>query len=163
MTARSRSPDVVVVGAGVIGAACAAALSREGLRVMLVDADFAGGGSTGVAMGHIVVLDGSEPQLALTARSRVLWSELATSLPRDCEDERRGTLWIAANDTELVAARADCIRALELEPDDATNLGMIAFIDKRPAEARRQWQSAGKGDPVRARELRAWLAKLPDR
>ena len=105
MTTPSRSPDVVVVGAGVIGAACAAALSRDGLQVMLVDADFAGGGSTGVAMGHIVVLDDSEPQLALTARSRLLWSELAPSLPRDCEDERRGTLWIAANDGELASAR----------------------------------------------------------
>ena len=109
MTPPSRSPDVVVVGAGVIGAACAAALSRDGLRVTLVDADFAGGGSTGVAMGHIVVLDDSEPQLALTARSRALWSELAPDLPRDCEDERRGTLWIAATDSELASARARAV------------------------------------------------------
>lgn len=105
MTVSSRSPDVIVVGAGVIGAACAAALSLNGLRVMLLDADFAGGGSTGVAMGHIVVLDDSDAQLALTARSRTLWSELAPGLPRDCEDERRGTLWIAATDAELAAAR----------------------------------------------------------
>ena len=106
MTGSARHPDVVVVGAGVIGAACAAALARDGLRVMLVDADFAGGGSTGVAMGHIVVIDDSEAQLALTAYSRALWSELSPTLPPDCEDERRGTLWIAASDSELSAARA---------------------------------------------------------
>lgn len=106
MSASARHPDVVIVGAGVIGAACAAALARDGLHVMLVDAEFAGGGSTGVAMGHIVVLDDSEAQLSLTAYSRALWSELSPTLPPDCEDERRGTLWIAANDAELSAARA---------------------------------------------------------
>ncbi len=102
----ARNPDVVVVGAGVVGAACAAALARDGLRVTLLDADFAGGGSTGVGMGHIVVLDDSDAQLALTAYSRALWAELAPELPPDCEDERRGTLWIAADDAELAAARA---------------------------------------------------------
>ena len=106
MTHSTRHPDVVVVGAGVIGAACAAALARDGLQVTLVDADFPGGGSTGVAMGHIVVLDDSDPELALSAYSRSLWAELGPSMPPDCEDERRGTLWIAANEAELSLADA---------------------------------------------------------
>ena len=106
MSARTRHPDVAVVGAGVIGAACAAALARDGLQVTLIDADFAGGGSTGVAMGHVVVLDDSDAQLALSAYSRSLWTELSPALPPDCEDERRGTLWIAANDAELAVASA---------------------------------------------------------
>src|SRR5688572_2134070 len=105
MSLTARHPDVVVVGAGIVGAACAAALAREGLQVMLVDADFAGSGSTGVGMGHIVVLDDSDSQLALTTYSRARWAELAPALPSDCEDERRGTMWIAANDAELAAAR----------------------------------------------------------
>ncbi len=103
---RAGHPDVVVVGAGVVGAACALALSREGLRVLLVEGDFPGGGSTGVAMGHIVVMDDSEPQLVLSAYSRRLWAELAAELPADCEDERRGTLWLAATEEELRAAAA---------------------------------------------------------
>jgi glycine/D-amino acid oxidase-like deaminating enzyme len=106
MSALAPHPDVIVVGAGVIGSACAAALARDGLRVMLVDADFAGGGSTGVAMGHIVVLDDSDAQLSLSSYSRRLWSELSSTMPPDCEDERRGTLWLAADDAELEAARA---------------------------------------------------------
>ena len=105
MSPASRHPDVVVVGAGIVGAACAAALARDGLQVMLVDADFAGSGSSGVAMGHIVVLDDSEAQLTLSTYSRALWSDLGHTLPPDCEDERRGTLWIASDDAELSAAR----------------------------------------------------------
>lgn len=103
---RGAAPDVVVVGAGVVGTACALALAHERLRVLLLDADFAGGGSTAAAMGHIVVMDDSEPQLALTARSRQLWAEMAAELPADCEDEKRGTLWLAASDEELRAAAA---------------------------------------------------------
>lgn len=102
----SSRPDVVVVGAGVVGAACALALAREGLAVQIVEADFPGGGSTGVAMGHIVVMDDSPAQLALTAYSRRLWAERAAELPPDCEDERRGTLWLAATEEELQAAAA---------------------------------------------------------
>ena len=105
MTAGARSPDAIVIGAGVVGAACARALAREGLQVLLLDAEFPGAGSTGVAMGHIVVLDDSEPQLQLSEYSRRLWNELASELPADCEAERRGTLWIASTDAEMDAAR----------------------------------------------------------
>ncbi|HEY9514092.1 MAG TPA: FAD-dependent oxidoreductase, partial [Gemmatimonadaceae bacterium] len=101
----SRRPDVVVVGAGMVGAACTLALTREGLRVLLIDADFAGGGSSSAAMGHIVVMDDSEAELLLTAYSRRLWAEMSDELPADCEDERRGTLWIASTPEELDVAR----------------------------------------------------------
>ena len=100
-----RQPDVLVVGAGVVGAACALTLAREGVRVLVIDADFVGGGSTAAAMGHLVVMDDSEAELLLTAYSRRLWSELSDEMPSDCEDERRGTLWVASTSAELDAAR----------------------------------------------------------
>lgn len=99
-------PDVVVVGAGIVGAACAHALARDGARVLLVDAGFPGGGSTSAAMGHLVVMDDSEAQLALTAYSRALWDAMADDMPADCEMEVRGTLWIAEGEEELAAAEA---------------------------------------------------------
>ena len=106
MNAAARNPDVIVIGAGIVGAACAQALAREHLRVLVLETDFPGGASTGVAMGHVVVLDDSDAQLRLTAHSRDLWSELASEMPADCEVERRGTLWIAASEAEMAAARA---------------------------------------------------------
>jgi glycine/D-amino acid oxidase-like deaminating enzyme len=105
MKPSSRHPDVVVVGAGVVGTACAFALARDGIAVTLVDGSFVGGGSTGVAMGHVVVLDDSEAQLALGTYSRQLWSALAPELPPDCEDDRCGTIWVATDDAELAIAR----------------------------------------------------------
>ena len=105
MTA-STAPDVTVIGAGLVGAMIALRLAETGLQVTLVDADFAGGGSTGAAMGHIVAMDDSPAQLALCADSRRRWLALAESLPDDAECDRCGTLWIAANEVELAAAHA---------------------------------------------------------
>jgi len=100
------TPDVIVVGAGIVGAACAAALTRRGLSVLVLDSRFAGGGVTAAGMGHIVVMDDSEAQFQLTAYSRKLWSELGAELSSDCEDERCGTLWIAESEEEWQAVRA---------------------------------------------------------
>lgn len=99
------SPDAVVIGAGIVGAACAAALARDGRRVLVVDASFAAGGTTAAGMGHLVVMDDSPEQLALTAYSARLWSELAAALPRAAEYERCGTIWVAEDDAQLAAVR----------------------------------------------------------
>jgi D-hydroxyproline dehydrogenase subunit beta len=97
--------DAIVVGAGLVGTMTALGLSNAGLRVTLVEADFAGSGSTGAAMGHIVAMDDSPAQLALCAHSRRRWGQLAGELPERAELDRCGTLWIATNDEELAAAR----------------------------------------------------------
>lgn len=100
MTAR---PDAIVVGAGVVGAAVARALVQEGMRVDVLEAAFAGSGATAAGMGHVVVMDDSPAQLALTARSRALLLDLADELPASCELDRCGTLWVAEDDEQMSA------------------------------------------------------------
>lgn len=96
--------DVVIVGGGIVGAAVAASCSRAGLQVALVERDVIGGGATAAGMGHIVVMDDSEAQFALTRYSQLLWAELAANLPPGVEYERPGTLWLAADDEEMAEA-----------------------------------------------------------
>lgn len=91
----------VVVGGGIVGAACARALLREGFRVVLLEKQVLGGGATAAGMGHLVVMDDSEPQFQLTKYSRDLWDSLVEELPREVEYERTGTLWVAADEEEL--------------------------------------------------------------
>ena len=98
--------DIIIVGAGIVGAACARSLSREGLSVTIVDAEIIGGGATAAGMGHIVVIDDDPAEFALTHYSQQLWHDIAAVLPADCECDPFGTLWIAADDDELTAARA---------------------------------------------------------
>ena len=60
-----------------------------------------GGGATAAGMGHLVVMDDSEAQFALTRYSQGLWNELRDELPRAVEHEACGTIWVAADDDEM--------------------------------------------------------------
>jgi len=100
----AQSYDAVIAGGGIVGAATALACAQAGLRVALVERDFMGGGATAAGMGHIVVMDDSEAQFALTRRSQQLWQAVSASLPAGAEYEARGTLWVAADDEELAEA-----------------------------------------------------------
>ncbi|BFG75942.1 FAD-dependent oxidoreductase [Paraburkholderia terrae] len=97
--------DVVIVGAGIVGAACAAELAARGLRVTVLDAQGIGGGATAAGMGHIVVMNDSPAEFALSRYSRDLWLELAPQLRTRDAFARCGTLWVAADAEELDAAR----------------------------------------------------------
>jgi glycine/D-amino acid oxidase-like deaminating enzyme len=96
--------DVVIAGGGIVGTACAAACAGAGMRVALVEQEMIAGGATAAGMGHIVVMDDSEAQFALTRCSQVLWAEMARELPANSEYETTGTLWVAADDEEMAEA-----------------------------------------------------------
>jgi glycine/D-amino acid oxidase-like deaminating enzyme len=100
--------DVLILGAGIVGCACALECIQAGLRVGIVERDVPGGGATAAGMGHIVVMDDSPAQLALTNYSRSLWSSLSSQLPAGAEYERRGTIWVAADDEEMGEVHAKC-------------------------------------------------------
>ncbi len=101
----SQRPDAVVIGAGIVGAACAEALARAGRRVLILDASFAGGGTTAAGMGHLVAMDDSPAQLALTAYSTQLWTALVSELPSNVEYDACGTLWVAEDEEQMDAVR----------------------------------------------------------
>jgi glycine/D-amino acid oxidase-like deaminating enzyme len=94
--------DVVVVGTGIVGAACADEFARCSRRVALIGADIVGSGATAAGMGHIVVMDDSDAQFRLTRYSQQLWQALRTELPDDVEYEQCGTIWVAADEEEMV-------------------------------------------------------------
>ena len=96
--------DAIIAGGGIVGAASAEACARAGMRVALVERDVLGSGATAAGMGHIVVMDDSEAQFALTRRSQLLWRDLAPRLPASAEYETPGTLWIAADEEEMAEA-----------------------------------------------------------
>ena len=98
-------PDAIVVGAGIVGAACAAALARDGRRVLVLDASAAALGTTAAGMGHLVVMDDSPEQLALTHYSTQLWKNESDALRRAAELEWCGTVWVAEDEAQMAAVR----------------------------------------------------------
>ncbi len=105
-------PDALIVGGGVVGAACALSLVEAGLAVTLLEAEGLGGGATAAAMGHLVALDGSPDELALCRLGLERWKALAPQLGKDLELDPCGTLWVAADEEEmaLVAPRCEAYR-----------------------------------------------------
>ena len=95
------TPDVIIVGAGIVGAACAHALAVEGLSVTVLESRGIGSGATAAGMGHLVVMDDSDAQFALTRLSVDLWRQLADDLAADVEMDACGTLWVATDDDEM--------------------------------------------------------------
>lgn len=97
--------DAVIVGAGIVGSACAVECTGRGMRTAVVEGKEAGGGATAAGMGHIVVMDDSPAQMALTQYSQMLWRDLAGRLPADVEYEQCGTLWVARDEEEMEEVR----------------------------------------------------------
>jgi glycine/D-amino acid oxidase-like deaminating enzyme len=97
--------DAVVIGAGIVGAACALELAEAGLSVAVIERDAIGSGATAAGMGHIVAMDDSEAQFALTSYSQSLWTNLAAELPPAVEYLGCGTIWVAADDEEMAEVR----------------------------------------------------------
>lgn len=98
---------VLVVGAGMVGAACAYFLARDGHEVTVVDRGPVGAGTTSRGEGNILVSDKSAgPELALALRSAELWRRIAERLGANAlEWESKGGLVVATTDETLGALR----------------------------------------------------------
>ncbi|NGO15396.1 FAD-binding oxidoreductase [Streptomyces sp. HC44] len=100
--------DVVVVGAGMVGAASALYAARAGLGVVLVDRGPVAGGTTGAGEGNLLVSDKEPgPELELALLSGRLWADVAAEpgIAEAVEYDLKGGL--------VVASGADGLEALE--------------------------------------------------
>ncbi|MFE0800163.1 NAD(P)/FAD-dependent oxidoreductase [Streptomyces sp. NPDC058812] len=94
--------DVVVVGAGMVGAACALYAARAGLDVTVVDRGPVAGGTTGAGEGNLLVSDKEPgPELELALLSARLWTALAGELGRAVEYEAKGGVVVAETSEAL--------------------------------------------------------------
>jgi D-hydroxyproline dehydrogenase subunit beta len=94
---------VVVVGAGMVGAACAYYAARAGLDVLVLDRGPVGSGTTSRGEGNILVSDKAPgPELDLALLSLRLWRELGDEVGAAAfELEHKGGLVVATSDAAL--------------------------------------------------------------
>lgn len=151
--AKTETADVVIIGGGIIGAACAYYLSGTGLDVHLVERDFPGSGTSRACDGLILLWDKSGFELALGQTSVQLWEQLYESLDEDFGFERSGTILLAETERQLQTGREkarlleDAGQAAEvlppkqllaLEPELAPGLaGGVFFPNDLQVEPRR--------------------------
>jgi glycine/D-amino acid oxidase-like deaminating enzyme len=98
-------PDVVVVGAGVVGAACAYRLAAAGASVRICERAHVASGTSGACEGNVLLWDKElDRELPLALRSADQWARLAQELPDDFEYDRKGSIVVAEDEDELRAA-----------------------------------------------------------
>lgn len=130
-----RTPDVLVIGGGVIGCAIARELAGAGRRVLVVDRGALGGEASSAAAGVLGAASATEdgPRLALRRASLALFPTLAGALRDetgiDVGFERRGVLEVAFADDAVVALRDRVARrradGFDVEPLDASGVHTI--------------------------------------
>nr|WP_307814362.1 FAD-dependent oxidoreductase [Glycomyces sp. YM15] len=132
---RIETADVVVIGAGIIGAACAEALSAAGMRVLVVDRGAPAGGTTAGGEGNVLLSDKAPgPELDLAVASRRRWPELIESLRAELGDEVARVEWEPKGGL-VVASDRDAMGPLSILAEAQRAVGVEA-VDLTPGEAR---------------------------
>jgi glycine oxidase len=126
-TGHSNQHDVVVVGAGVIGLACAWRAAERGLRVLVIERDRPGAGASNVAAGMLAPVGeatwGEDRLLELALASHRLWprfaEELATAAGGEPAYLQLGALHVALDRDEAAELRRrfELMRSLDLAAD----------------------------------------------
>ena len=113
--------DVVVVGSGVVGAACAYELALAGRHVLVVDRGGLAAGTTASGEGNVLVSDKPPgPELDLARASVARWADYAAQLSEPFEYDPKGGVVVATDDAgraplaDLVARQRDVGLAAEL-------------------------------------------------
>ena len=98
---------VVIVGGGIVGAACAFYATQAGLDVVVLERHAVSAGTTGAGEGNVLLSDKAPgPELEMALHSARLWQELGAALGADSfEMEAKGGVVVAPNDGALRAMR----------------------------------------------------------
>ncbi|HLU03137.1 MAG TPA: FAD-binding oxidoreductase [Advenella sp.] len=98
--------DVLIIGAGIIGASTAYFLSKQGMQVLLCDAGQSGAKASGVNFGGVRRQGRPLAQMPLAARSHQLWGQLPELIGIDGEYIRCGHLKIAFTTPDMERLQA---------------------------------------------------------
>ena len=99
--------DAIVIGAGIIGATTALALTNAGMKVLVIDRGNIASGTTSAGEGNILVSDKAPgPELDLALRSRDAWFEIQEDIGGGFELEAKGGLVVARSESGVVGLRA---------------------------------------------------------
>ena len=123
--------DVVVIGGGVIGAACAYYCAEAGLRVTVVERGSPGGGTTSACEGNILLSDKEPgPELELALLSSRLWGALADRRGAQAfEYQAKGGVVVATTEVSAaglakltVGQRASGVDAVDVSAEELREL-----------------------------------------
>jgi sarcosine oxidase subunit beta len=95
------NPDVVIIGGGIVGTACAYYLAQCGLKPHLVEKGPIGAGTSRAGMSHVVTWEEPESHLELARYSNLLYQELNQTLPINIEYRHTGSIAIVESPEKM--------------------------------------------------------------
>jgi sarcosine oxidase, subunit beta len=132
-----RSADIVIIGAGAIGASIAYQLGRRGARdVVVLERDTVGAGSTSKAAGGIRVQFGTRVEIELSLRGIAFFKRFEDEMGVPCDFHQEGYLFVVTDEPTLARFRDNV--ALQrsmggdvriIAPDDARALVPSLNVD----------------------------------
>jgi sarcosine oxidase subunit beta len=132
-----RSADIVIIGAGAIGASIAYQLGRRGARdVVVLERDAVGAGSTSKAAGGIRVQFATRVEIELSLRAIAFFKRFEDEMGVPCDFHQEGYLFVVTDEPTLVRFRENV--ALQrsmgadvrvIAPDDARALVPALNVD----------------------------------
>ncbi|MGH7316732.1 MAG: NAD(P)/FAD-dependent oxidoreductase [Candidatus Rokuibacteriota bacterium] len=122
-----RTADVVIIGAGAIGASIAYQLARRGARnVVVIERDTVGAGSTSKAAGGIRVQFATRVEIEFSLRGIAFFKRFEEEMGAPCDFHQEGYLFIVTDEATLARFRANVALQQSLgadvrviAPDDA--------------------------------------------
>jgi len=113
VSADAAATDVVVIGAGIVGAACARELAVRGVGVTLVDRGEVASGTTGLGEGNVLAADKDEgPELDLTREALAMYDEIEGRLGHVARIRRKGALIVHTDASTWDGEPARVVRLL---------------------------------------------------
>lgn len=124
--------DVVIIGAGAVGAACAYFAARQGLRVTVVERGQFASGTTSACEGNLLVSDKEAgPELDLSLYSRAIFAAELAEHGALWEFEAKGGLVVSGTESGATAL-ADLTVRQRRSGIEVTNLSADQLIDYEP-------------------------------
>jgi sarcosine oxidase subunit beta len=107
-------PDIIVIGGGLHGCSAALHLARRGLKVLVLEKDYAGRHASGVNAGGVRRLGRHPAEIPLSVASMELWHRIGDLVDDDCGFDCNGQVKVAESEAEfaMLKARVDEVRAL---------------------------------------------------
>ena len=132
-----RSADIVIIGAGAIGASIAYQLGRRGVRdVVVLERDMVGAGSTSKAAGGIRVQFATRVEIELSLRGIAFFKRFEDEMGVPCDFHQEGYLFVVTDEPTLARFRANVAlqRSMGADvriigPDDAHALVPALNVD----------------------------------
>ena len=101
------TPDVIVVGAGIIGSFAARALAARGLKPLVLDREGLAPGTSRASDSNLLACDRPPGiTLDLTRRSLELWEAMVAEDGNACEHDRKGSVLVARDAVQAEALKA---------------------------------------------------------